>query len=221
MVKQWSLFAKWTAGEGLSLDDHKGPRTGVIQFKWVDGKGGQQIDYWPDGITVQGKHDVYFVETQTFDGFVKWAMESVRDVGGEYLLMPGCPECGTISNAQTADCLGLYHSHNQDKSSLVEHAKRELELSGQTAEDSAYAASIVAAVAAFALYGHSGGSAGIAIMQLHKLLQFRTLSPLTSDPDEWVDQGGPSGYPLWQNKRDSAAFSKDAGKTWYYVDDRG
>ena len=41
---------------------------------------------------------------------------------------------------------------------LVEHAKRELELLGQTAEDPAYAASIVAAVAAFSSYGHSGGS---------------------------------------------------------------
>ena len=50
-------------------------------------------------------------------------------------------------------------------SSLVEHAKRELELCGQTAEDPAYAASIVAAVEAFASYGHSGGSASVAIEQ--------------------------------------------------------
>lgn len=104
--------------------------------------------------------------------------------------------------------------------SLVEHAKRELELSGQWAEDPAYAQSIVSTVAAFASYGHSGGSAGVAIEQLHRLLQFRTLSPITSDPEEWFDQSGISSSPLWQNLRDSAAFSKDGGKTWYYVDDR-
>lgn len=104
--------------------------------------------------------------------------------------------------------------------SLVEHAQRELELSGQTAEDPGYAASLVAAVAAFASYGHSGGSAGIAIEQLHALLQFRTLSPLTSDPAEWFDQSEISGAPLWQNLRDSAAFSRDGGQTWYFVDDR-
>jgi len=104
--------------------------------------------------------------------------------------------------------------------SLVEHAIRELELSGQTAEDPAYSATLVAAIAAFASYGHSGGSAGIAIQQLHQLLQQRALSPLTSDPEEWVDHGESSNSPLWQNKRDSAAFSKDGGKTWYYVDER-
>ena len=104
--------------------------------------------------------------------------------------------------------------------SLVEHARRELDLCGQTAEDPGYAASLVAAVAAFASYGHSGGSAGIAIHQLHELLQFRTLTPLTSNPDEWFDHSEISGAPLWQNTRDSAAFSKDAGQTWYFVDGR-
>jgi len=105
-------------------------------------------------------------------------------------------------------------------SSLVEHAKRELELCGQYAEDQAYSQSLIAAIAAFASYGHSGGSAAVAIQQLHQLLQFRALSPLTSDPDEWYDQSGISDSPLWQNKRDSAAFSRDGGHTWYFVDGR-
>lgn len=104
--------------------------------------------------------------------------------------------------------------------SLVEHAKRELELCGQVAEDPAYAASLVAAVAAFASYGHSGGSATVGIGQLHTLLQFRTLSPLTSDHDEWIDHSEISGASLWQNRRDPAAMSIDGGQTWYFVDDR-
>lgn len=103
---------------------------------------------------------------------------------------------------------------------LVEHARTELELCGQTAEDPGYAASLIAAIAAFASYGHSGGSASVAIDQLHRLLRFRTLSPLTSDPDEWEDRTEISGSPLWQNRRDSAAFSTDAGQTWHFVDDR-
>src|SRR5689334_12030973 len=103
---------------------------------------------------------------------------------------------------------------------LVDHARRELQLSGQTEEDPGYAASIVAAVAAFASYGHSGGSAQVAIKQLNTLLKFRTLSPLTSDPEEWEDRSDMSSAPLWQNRRDPAAMSRDGGKTWYFVDDR-
>jgi hypothetical protein len=105
--------------------------------------------------------------------------------------------------------------------SLVDHARRELELSGQTAEDPGYAASIIAAVEAFASYGHSGGSAMVAIEQLHILLQHRTLSPLTSDPAEWEDRSKISSTPLWQNRRDPAAMSTDGGQDWFYVDKRG
>lgn len=103
---------------------------------------------------------------------------------------------------------------------LVAHATRELERCGQSAEDPGYTASLIAAIAAFASYGHSGGSASVAIEQLHTLLQYRTLTPLTSDPDEWEDRTEISGSPLWQNRRDPAAFSIDAGQTWHFVDDR-
>lgn len=104
--------------------------------------------------------------------------------------------------------------------SLVEHARRELELSGQFAEDPAYAQSIVAAVAAFASYGHSGGSAGVGIHQLTTLLQFGNLSPLTDDPDEWHNVSKMSGSEMWQNRRNSEAFSTDGGKTYYLLSER-
>lgn len=103
--------------------------------------------------------------------------------------------------------------------SLIEHAKRELELSGQWQEDPAYAQSIVAAVAAFASYGHSGGSASVAVEQLNRLIRFETLSPLTSDPAEWEDRSEMSGTPMWQSVRDPRAFSNDGGKTWWRVGD--
>ena len=104
--------------------------------------------------------------------------------------------------------------------SLAEHARRELELSGQYAEDPEYSESIIKAVEAFASYGHSGGSAAIAREQLHALLGFKTLSPLTSDPAEWEDRSEISGTPLWQNRRDHAVFSTDGGKTWYSLDEQ-
>jgi hypothetical protein len=100
---------------------------------------------------------------------------------------------------------------------LVEHARRELELCGQTAEDPAYAESIVRAVEAFASFGHSGGSAMMAIGQLHALLQFKNLSPLTDDPAEWADRSEVSGEPCWQNRRNCEAFSVDGGQTYWLL----
>lgn len=110
-------------------------------------------------------------------------------------------------------------SHNREDpmSNLVEHARRELELCGQTAEDPGYAASIVATVAAFASYGHPGGSAFAAIEQVCALLRFENLSSLTDDPAEWEDRTEMSGTPLWQSRRNPAAFSDDAGRTYYFV----
>lgn len=102
-------------------------------------------------------------------------------------------------------------------SNLVDHARRELDLCGQAAEDPAYAASLVAAVAAFASYGHSGGSASIAIEQLYALLKYENLSPVTASLDEWIDRTEMSSYPLWQSTRNPAAFSEDGGKTYYLV----
>jgi hypothetical protein len=105
--------------------------------------------------------------------------------------------------------------------SLAEHARRELELSGQHAEDPEYSESIIKAVEAFASYGHSGGSAMIAREQLYALLGFKALSPLTDDPAEWIDRTKESGgVPMWQNKRDSTAFSEDGGQTYYLLAER-
>ena len=59
-----------------------------------------------------------------------------------------------------------------------------------------------------------------AVEQLYDLLRYCTLSPLTSKPEEWIDRTEMSGYPMWQNLRDTAAMSYDAGLTWTFVDDR-
>lgn len=100
----------------------------------------------------------------------------------------------------------------------VKHAARELELLGQTAEDPGYAHSIILAVAALHSYGHSGGSMLTAIAALKALLDGRALVPLTDDPAEWIDRSEVSGYSLWQNNRDTTAFSQDAGKTHWTLE---
>lgn len=105
-------------------------------------------------------------------------------------------------------------------SNLVDHARRELELCGQLNEDPAYAASVLAAIGAIASYdGHSGYSAMAAREQLHTLLGFGNLSPLTDDPDEWMLIGVQGAGHVWQSRRNGQAFSEDGGATYYVLDE--
>lgn len=98
-------------------------------------------------------------------------------------------------------------------SNLVDHARRELELVGEEPET---IAGLLAVVQAFADMGHSGGSASVAIPMLNELLQFKNLRPLTDTPDEWnhiaEEIAGDPG--VWQNTRNSEAFSADGGATY-------
>lgn len=106
-------------------------------------------------------------------------------------------------------------------SNLVEHAKRELT---RVESDQWFIDGMVKTVQAFADMGHSGGSASIAIPMLNDLLQFKNLSSLTDDPDEWEDRTALTATPdmsLWQNKRNSEAFSLDGGKTYYLLSENG
>ena len=68
----------------------------------------------------------------------------------------------------------------------------------------------------FANEGHSGFSASYAISILTKLMDFKPLSPLTGEDDEWVkhDYGNDITY---QNKRRSSVF-KDADGSCYDID---
>ncbi|QIK64123.1 hypothetical protein G7068_13650 [Leucobacter viscericola] len=99
-------------------------------------------------------------------------------------------------------------------SNLVEHARRELELLG---EEPQTVQGYLNVVQAFADMGHSGGSASVAIPVIHDLLQFKNLRPLTNSPEEWVNVAD----ALWQNKRNSEAFSDDGGKTYRLLSEGG
>lgn len=101
---------------------------------------------------------------------------------------------------------------NED-SNFVRHARRELELIG---EDQDVIDWYLQVLTVFTSYGHSGGSASVAIPVLHELLQFHNLTPLTDDPSEWVEVG----YDVWQNSRRGEAFSSDGGKTYWLLGER-
>ena len=99
--------------------------------------------------------------------------------------------------------------------SLVEHARRELQLIGEDPEMIDWYCRVINE---FASFGHSGGSASVAIPVLHELLQHHPLTELTDDSVDWMDRSQESGgNPIWQNRRDSRAFSSDGGKTYYLL----
>lgn len=99
-------------------------------------------------------------------------------------------------------------------SNLVEHAERELKIAGLFDEDSDYGGMLGTAVLdlvkVFAEQGHSGFSAGMAIGVFTRLAQYDNLTPLTDNPEDWVEVAD----SLWQNRRKSSAFSTDGGRTY-------
>lgn len=99
------------------------------------------------------------------------------------------------------------------ESNLVAHAKRELDLlgNGPMIDDH-----VLEIVKIFSEQGHSGFSAAYTINLITRLLNYENLAPLTNNPDEWnlvFDN-------TYQNKRNSAAFSEDGGKTYTLTSDR-
>jgi hypothetical protein len=107
---------------------------------------------------------------------------------------------------------------------LVEHAEREMRLAGLYDKDSDYGGMIPEAVmkliSAHASAGHSGGSHHITMQIFNKVANFKTLTPITSDPEEWFKHDHQTaGEDCWQNTRQSSCFSQDGGKTWYDLDD--
>lgn len=105
--------------------------------------------------------------------------------------------------------------------SVVQHAKRELELAGLFDKDSDYEGGIGRAVMSlikvFAKQSHSGFSAYQTLNIFNTVASYENLTPVTSDPEDWNDISDIYDEPMWQCKRNSALFSKNGGKTWYSV----
>jgi hypothetical protein len=108
---------------------------------------------------------------------------------------------------------------------LVEHAERELNLAGVGDPDADYNGGLKGAVLelirVFADQGHSGYSAQAVLRLFNELGSYKVLTPITCEASEWEDVSVMSGYPMWQNKRDSACFTEDGGKTYFSVNEEG
>lgn len=100
----------------------------------------------------------------------------------------------------------------------LETARKELELAGYFSPDSDYGGMVGNAVmelmGVLAGQGHSGASIALTLYLFNMLAMHKPLTPLTSDPDEWIDRSEETGSPLWQSRRCPSVFSKDGGKTW-------
>lgn len=104
-------------------------------------------------------------------------------------------------------------------SNLTEHARFEMERAGLFDADAdyggAHAHAVMKLIETFSEQGHSGMSASITLKLFYELAQFHPIGPITSDPSEWME----IGPDTWQNRRRSSSFSRDAGKTWYDIED--
>jgi hypothetical protein len=111
------------------------------------------------------------------------------------------------------------------KEGTYEHAVFELNKAGLMDEDADYGGlvgkAVLELIQTFSKQGHSGFSAGMVRELFNKLSNFETLTPITSNPQEWNDVTELSdGNILFQNKRDPRFFSEDMGKTWWNVDEK-
>ena len=105
-------------------------------------------------------------------------------------------------------------------SNLMRHALHEFSLIPEFGPDAkgmdrALQESMLGMVDAFSQFGHSGFSAEFTRDTIDRLLSFQNLTPLTDNPSEWRE----AGYDLWQNTRNSKAFSSDGGRTYSLIDD--
>lgn len=105
--------------------------------------------------------------------------------------------------------------------SLVQYAESELDRIGMADDgdmNGMMRKHLIHMVKEFADEGHSGFSASYALQCLKKLLNFKPLSPLTGEDDEWSEVTQISGYPHFQNKRCGSVFKNGKDGEAYDID---
>ena len=106
-------------------------------------------------------------------------------------------------------------------SNLRDHAEREMKLAG--VDNDIYgdlvSKAVLELIDTFDKQGHSGMSAALVLSIFNRVVDFKNLTPLTNDPEEWQHHEYVDGE-TWQNKRCSEAFSRDGGKTYYLLSER-
>lgn len=105
--------------------------------------------------------------------------------------------------------------------SLIEHAKKELELAGFFDKDSDYDGMLGTAtmelIELLSKQGHSGYSGSCVLDLFTKLANFKPLSPLTFDDSEWIHINDHDGG-IYQNNRNSCVFKESKDGKPYYID---
>ena len=115
-------------------------------------------------------------------------------------------------------------------SNLVEHAKRELEIAGYDISEkgcnpdnpkdpmdgymNSCAKNALELVEVFSKAGHSGMSAGITLSIFNKLANWKNLTSITNNPEEWSAIGDKDN--TYQNKRNPSCFTTNF-KTYHDV----
>lgn len=106
----------------------------------------------------------------------------------------------------------------EGESPLVAHARRELTGAGLFSKESDYdgmlGEAVLDLVKTFASQGHSGFSAMTTLDIFDRVAKFKTLTPVTNDPEEWMDVGNGQH----QSRRCPSFFSNDGGQTYYDLD---
>lgn len=112
--------------------------------------------------------------------------------------------------------------------SLIEHAKRELELLDWTDDKKIYkgllSEAVLELIEVFSNQGHTGASASVVLPVFMKLARWENLTPITSNPDEWMHIADKKlsptqSRPLYQSLRNPNFFSHDNLQTYYSVDE--
>lgn len=101
---------------------------------------------------------------------------------------------------------------------LIEHAKRELEISGLFDKDADYggllADNVMELIEVFSKQGHSGSSATMVSDLFNKLSRYKQISPLTAKDEEWCE----TADGIFQNIRNSAVFKDGKDGKAYFLD---
>ena len=89
---------------------------------------------------------------------------------------------------------------------LIEHAKRELDLAGYDLTKDDYmnncAKNVMELIKVFSKENHSGLSAQITLSLFNKLVNYKNLTPLTNNPEEWIKLGD-TEQEEWQSIRNT------------------
>ena len=115
---------------------------------------------------------------------------------------------------------------------LLEHAKRELKLAGYDISDkgceihddeeslkgyvNSCAKNAYELIETLSKAGHSGMSIGITLGIFNKLAKWKTLTPLTNNPDEWTQLSDCESV-CYQSKRNPSCFTNDF-KTYHDIE---